>query len=188
MRVRNLVAFAPGVVATAIAPATDSATCASLPRGSRQHRFGILGVTIALLVAAGVGLAIYALRVGNSGQQPHSVTTPRLFAPEPPYVGVACRYSNSTRCGRIGIAVWFAHRPSSVNALLDDKAVALRNLSQGGKVFTYVGYVRLPAAVLRIPSFWTGVPIRNFTLRVTAHLGTAVEQRTFRVQLHAGWG
>ena len=189
MSLRNVATAPAGSASTAAAHTAGFAASAHVSRGSRLRRRGILTLTVAVLVVTGLALAFFGLRFGNSaGQQTHPAVTPRLFASQPPYVGVACRYSNSTRCGRVGVAVWFRHRPSAVKAVLGTMPVALSGVSTGGKVFTYIGYVHLPKAVLRIPRYWTGVPVRYFALRVVAHLGSAVEVRTFRVQLHPGWG
>lgn len=188
MRTRDSVSTAPGIVSTS-GDTAASLLLARLPGGLRERRRGVFGAGLAMFVATCLALAAHDLGLGHSsGSKPHSVATSSLFASQPPYVGVACRYSNSTDCGRIGVAVWFRHRPSSVTALLGNHPVALRSASRGGKVFTYIAYVRVSAAALGIPSFWTGVPPRRFTLRIFAHRGARVERRTFRVQLHPGWG
>ena len=189
MKVRAFAHGTPGPVLVAPASAASRATSTPGVGGHISRRRKIAIVAGALLIVIGIAVAAGGLRGGSFPvPQARSATAAKLFAAEPPYVGVACRYSNSTRCGRIGIAVWFRHPPSSVDALLGKTAVTLRNTSRGGRVFTYIGYVHLSAAALGIPSFWTGVPIRYFTLQVAARRGTTAERRTFRVQLHPGWG
>jgi hypothetical protein len=110
---------------------------------------------------------------------------PRARAPE---VGVACPVANSTRCDRVGVAVWLRGPAASVTAWVQGRRVALRH-----GAFTrdsWGAYVR-HAGVRRLVGRdrWAGDPPRDVTVRVRVVRrdgGTATVR--VRVALRAGWG
>lgn len=148
----------------------------------------MLSLTLALaLTGSGAGYTLF--RASSPPPRSTPAAVPRLFASQAPFIGVACRWANSIRCGRIGIAVWLRHPADSVTATLNGKQVLLRDETvRGGQVVTYIGYVHISPRALRLPTTWQGAPMRRLVLDVVARHGATLQRETIWVLLHPGWG
>jgi hypothetical protein len=109
-----------------------------------------------------------------------------------PYLGVACPYSNSTSCGRIGISVSLKRPALGVDAVLAGRRVRLRTgpfvLAGHGPRF-WQNYVHLDRRQLGLPLYWSGShPVKYLTLRLVVRYATGTVRGTVRVLLHPGWG
>jgi len=103
---------------------------------------------------------------------------------QPPYLGVACPHANSTRCGRVGVAVWVSRPASAIEATV--QGVRVRLHPTGGRRLPWIGYVHLRLRAWGIPSFWTGV--KPIGIRVHILRTGRWQSGTVRTLLHPGWG
>jgi hypothetical protein len=127
-----------------------------------------------LLLMAGFAAILVALSLG-------------LGLSRDPYVGVACAQSNSTACGRVGIAVWLARRHAiGVDATLAGTHVRLAPPKAVGSF--WVGFVRLPLRRMGLPESWAGTPAKRLTLMLRVRYPSGWQTGTLRVQLSPGWG
>ena len=106
----------------------------------------------------------------------------------PPEVGVACRVANSTRCDRLGVAVWPRGPASRVTAWVDGRRAVLRPGAFGpGTWGGWVHHARLRRLVGR--DRWLGDPPRSVVVRVVVVRRSGRAQTTrARVALRPGWG
>jgi hypothetical protein len=106
----------------------------------------------------------------------------------PPQVGVACPVANSTRCDRLGVAVWLHEPAARVTAWVDGRRVVLRPAAFG--TGSWGGYLR-HAGLRRLVGreHWIGDPARSVVVRVlVAHRNGRTERARVRVALRPGWG
>ncbi len=101
-----------------------------------------------------------------------------------PYLGVACPHANSTRCGRVGVAVWVSRPASGIEATVQGVRVELH--PSGGRRAPWIGYVHLRLRALGIPSWWAGV--RPITVRLRILRAGRWRAGSVRALLHPGWG
>ena len=106
-----------------------------------------------------------------------------------PYLGVACRRPDSTRCDRIGLAVWTRRDVDALRGSVGGRRLALRYVGPGGSAAMFVGYLH-PAGLrdLRLPLHWEGRRRPSLRVRLWATLGGQEGTTTLRVPLQAGWG
>jgi hypothetical protein len=124
-----------------------------------------------------------------------TVTSASVLAREP-YMGVACPTPNSTRCDRIGLAVWLKRRAVAVSADIRGRRFALpdRSLStpvrkNGRKDFA--GYLRGAGlqSHYHLAQRWLGNPTPFASVRLWIDYGHGpVRETRLRVPLMAGWG
>ena len=106
---------------------------------------------------------------------------------QPPYLGVACHGSNTTTCGRIGIAVWLRGPARRVDASLAGVTVRLHDDGLAGQYWT--GYATLPPGWLGLPPRWYGTkPTKWLLLRLTIRRADGTARGAVRSFLHAGFG
>jgi hypothetical protein len=103
---------------------------------------------------------------------------------QPPYLGVACPHANSTRCGRVGVAVWVNRPATAVEVTVQGVRVTLHRT--GSSTVPWIGYVHLRLRLLGVPSWWTG--IKPITVRVRILRAGKWRSGSVRTLLHPGWG
>jgi hypothetical protein len=112
-----------------------------------------------------------------------------VLAKHQPMIGVACRFSNRTDCGRIGVAIWLNRRASAATAKVSGSGMTLTAGGFGGQGPTYwQGYVRLTAKQLSLPAYWRGSPPRFLVVRFNIRFGARHAVGSLRLQLRPGWG
>jgi hypothetical protein len=175
-------------------------------RRQRRRRVASLALVLAALVAASLVIE------DRAGEQPAPQPEPatpaaRLVAPSAvlsrtPYMGVSCTTPNSTRCDRLGLAVWLKRPAVAVSAEIHGRPFALDNrdslderqsiaAAHGKRRTQFIGY--LDRAKLRstyhLPPDWmgAGTPEPLVRLRVDEGRGGPLETRV-PVPLMAGWG
>ena len=154
----------------------------------------------AFLIVASATAAALAFVAGTADAPPPA--TPRAAAaPTPehvrsrtlldraPYLGVACRRANSTRCDRVGLAVWTRSAPVALRGRIAGRPLDLRYVGPGGSGAMFVGYLQ-PAGLreLRLPMQWEGERRPSLRVRLWATRGGQETTTTVRVPLQAGWG
>lgn len=151
---------------------------------ARARRPRLIVALVATLVAA----AALSLAIRDLTHATPKLSAARVFAAQPPYIGVACRVPNETACGRVGLAVWLLRAVDHLAATIGARTVSIPRASWGGKVITYIAYVRFPREALHLPAHWTGNPPRVLTVHLRAEIGGATSEKIVRLPLHAGWG
>ena len=120
--------------------------------------------------------------------EPHRVR-PRALLDRAPYLGVACDRASSTRCDRVGLAVWVRRDLDSLRGRVGHRAIALDYVGRGGSAAMFVGYLR-PAGLreLGIPIHWEGAHAPSIRVRLWASDASRTTTTSTRVPLRAGWG
>jgi hypothetical protein len=164
-------------------------------RRQRRRRVALASVA---LVAAAIALVLPASEPSAPPARPPTQPAARLVGwktvlTRVPYMGVACTTPNSTRCERVGLAVWLRRPAAAVSATVVGRRFALHDehwRARTGEVFA--GYVHGPGLGRRlgIPyGDWQGnpTPYALVRVRVLYRHGARVTTRV-RVPLMAGWG
>ena len=120
---------------------------------------------------------------------PPGAVNPGALLDRAPYLGVACPRASSTRCDRIGVAIWTRHGVERLRARVGGRAIDLPYAGTASGVPMFVGYLD-PAGLrsLRVPLRWDGDPPRSMRVRLWAERGDGTQTTTLRVPLHPGWG
>lgn len=136
-----------------------------------------------------VVIALVAVSAGLAASRAPVTNPSSLGLAQPPYLGVSCPGANSTRCGRVGIAVWVKTRPSSIEAQIAGSNVRLTAppLVRGRRYWQ--GFAHLNLRQLGLPDTWFGTePYKVLNLRLTIYYRTRVARGMLRVTLQPGWG
>jgi len=166
---------------------------------ARQRRRQI--VTVAAVIAAGLGGGLALIRSGSSPIGTPATPAGQSVAPaavlsSAPYMGVAC-YRRS--CDWVGLAVWLQRPAVAVTATVAGQPVRLQPSSaypQRGAQATFVGYLRHYQRVTSTrletipggPTSWSGrTPLPWVQLRIRSRSGATLVAR-LHVPIAAGWG
>lgn len=168
-------------------------------RRARRRRLGTLSA-VGILVLALAGIMAFR---GSEPRDRARSASPRpavLALPKPPGIGVACPAApNSIACDRVGIAVWLAHVPKRVNAVIGGHSVRLRAAQPHSRDCPcfFTGYLQpaglLDGALRVTPDAgryrWYGRHPVTATMRITAITANGARAiSTRRVELAPGWG
>jgi hypothetical protein len=128
--------------------------------------------------------------------RPAILVTPSSVLSREPYMGVACNVPNSTRCDRIGLAVWLKRPALTVSGAIDGRALSLRDRSLSTPIHNhrrndFAGYLA-PAGLgahYHLPAHWLGNPTPHASVRLRIDYGRGpIRETHVRVWLRAGWG
>ena len=133
-------------------------------------------------------------RQQSAAPPPTRVTPPTRVKPgavldRMPYLGVACGRANSTRCDRVGLAVWTRRDVDALRGSVRGRPIAMSYVGPGGSAAMFVGYLK--AAGLRglgVPPHWEGAERPSLRVRLWATKGGRTTTTTLHVPLQAGWG
>lgn len=155
----------------------------------------------AFLIIASATAAALAFLATTAGPPPAAAPPRQPMAAKParvnpgalldrmPYLGVACRRANSTRCDRVGLAVWTRRGVDTLRGSVRGRPVELSYVGPGGSAAMFVGYVR-PAGLraLGVPPHWEGADRPSLRVRLWATKHRRTTTTILRVPLQAGWG
>jgi hypothetical protein len=153
-----------------------------------------------LVLATGAVAAVIAFAFAldrPSGDRPASparhvdVVAPSRVLSREPYMGVACSVPNSTRCDRIGLAVWLKRPAVAVRAEIGGRHFAVVRQEWRTQP-PFAGFLRHAGLkrTYHVPARWLGAkpPVHPVVrLLIDYGRGRIVETR-LRVWLAAGWG
>jgi hypothetical protein len=156
-------------------------------KAARHTREAVMLVALALGAAGLATGAVAGLQVSSPVRGSGGSESAGLGLARSPYLGVACPLSNSTRCGRVGIAVWTTRRASRVSTVLGGVTVRLQPPAQGRDYWQ--AFVRLDLEQLGIPQYWRGSrPTRTLNLALTIYYPARIARGALPLLLHPGWG
>jgi hypothetical protein len=161
----------------------------------RQRRRWLVSSAAAVAAVVAVGFALDQPSADRSAPPVRAaqLVPPSKVLSREPYMGVACSIPNSTRCDRIGLAVWLKRPAVGVRAKIDGRYVSLQREQWASKsAAPYSGYLRQFGLKrsYHVPVHWLGArpPVHPAVrLRIDYGRGRIVRTR-LRVWLMAGWG